>query len=84
MSDAKPIPTVSPALLAKAREEIDAMVSGLIPDGKRGAALVVVDAKGVGIGMAMKNGRHLVIEGTLQQRWAMEKPTAQIRVKATW
>lgn len=81
MSD---LPNVSPAVLAKAREEIDAMVAGLVPDGKKGAAVVVVDAKGVGIGMAMKNGRHLVIEGTLQQRWALEKPTAQIRVKAVW
>jgi hypothetical protein len=75
---------VSPAVLAKAREEIDAMAAGLIPDGKKGAAILVVDKNGAGIGMAMKNGRHLVIEATLQQRWAREKPTAQVRVKATW
>lgn len=75
---------VSPAVLAKAREEIDAMAAGLIPDGKKGAAILVVDKNGTGIGMAMKHGRHLVIEATLAQRWAMEKPTAQIRVKATW
>jgi hypothetical protein len=75
---------VSPALLKKASEEIDAMVSGLIPDGKKGAAILVVDANGAGIGMAMKHGRHLMIEATLEQRWMREKPTAQIRVKALW
>lgn len=75
---------VSPAVLAKARDEIDAMAAGLIPDGMKGAAILVVDKNGTGIGMAMKHGKHLIIEGTLQQRWAIEKPTAQIRVKAVW
>jgi hypothetical protein len=74
----------TPDMLARAREEIDAMVSGLIPDGKKGAAILVVDMNGVGVGMAMKHGRHFVSELTLQQQWARVKPTAQIRVKATW
>ena len=49
------------------------MVAGLIPDGKKGAAIVVVDANGVGIGMAMKHGNHIVIDASLTQRWAKGK-----------
>lgn len=77
-------PLMSGPIALQAAKEIDAMIAGLIPDGKKGAAIVVVDKNGAGIGMAMKHGSHLIIEATLQQRWAKEKPTAQIRVKSVW
>jgi len=75
---------VSPALLAKATEELDAMVSGLIPDGKTGAAILVLDMDGYEVGAAAKVGKHFMVEASLRQRWAVVKPTAVIRVSATW
>lgn len=75
---------MTPLIAEAAAKELERAISALVPDGKRGASVVVVDAQGVGIGMAMKHGRHFIADFTLQQRWAKEAPTAQFRVKAVW
>lgn len=84
MSDLPPL--VSPALLKKASEEIDAMVSNLIPEGKQGALVVVVEREtGARVGLVTKLGPgDLVVSATLQQRWAREKPSFRIEVRTTW
>lgn len=71
-------------IVSAASKELERAVAELVPEGKRGASVVVVDKNGVGIGMAMKNGRHFIADFTLQQRWAKEAPTATVRIKAVW
>jgi hypothetical protein len=76
---------VSSAVLAKAREEIDAMVSGMVPEGKRGAVVAIFTPDGAQIGIAAKVlGDDLIVDAMLLQRWKSEKPTAQVRVRWTW
>lgn len=76
---------VSPALLAKAREEIDAMVTGLVPEGKHGALIGVFNQDGAQVGLAAKVlGDDLHVDVSLVQRWKREKPTAQVRVIYSW
>jgi hypothetical protein len=79
-----PSPYMSPAMLERVRKELDAKASALIPPDAKGAAIMVLNARGAEIGGAMKYGSHFVIEGALVQRWAKEKPTAQVVVKAVW
>lgn len=71
-------------IAADASKALERAVADLVPEGKRGASVVVVDQNGVGIGMAMKNGKHFIADFTLQQRWAKAAPTAQFRIKAVW
>ena len=71
-------------LAADASKALERAVSDLVPEGKRGASVVVVDQHGVGIGMAMKNGKHFIADFTLQQKWGKVAPTAQFRIKAVW
>jgi len=76
---------ISPGLIAKARAEIDAMASGLIPDDKRGVLIGVATQDGLEVGLAAKvRGDDLVVDVSLLQRWKQEKPTLQVRVKWTW
>ena len=76
---------VSPSLLAKARTEIDAMVTGMVPEGKQGAIVSIFDQSGVKIGGATKLlGDDLIVDFAVVQRWKKEKPTAQVRVTYTW
>lgn len=78
-------PNVSPALLAKARNELDAMVTGLIPEGKRGAVIGVADASGAQFGLAAKVlGDSLQVDLTVVQRWKQERPTAKVTVIYSW
>lgn len=71
-------------IASSAAKELERAVAELVPEGKRGASVVVVDQNGVGIGMAMKNGKHFIADFTLQQKWGKVAPTAQFRVKAVW
>lgn len=71
-------------LLASASKEVERMVADLIPEGKVGAAVTVVDATGVRIGVAVKHRDSFEVSAELLQRWAKEKPTVSIKVKATW
>ena len=75
---------VSPELLAKASAYLDTRTAGLIPEGKTGAAVLVLDMEGGVFGMAYKRGHRWTFEASLEQRWVRELPTAQIRVKAVW
>jgi len=75
---------VSPELLAKASAYLDTRTAGLIPEGKTGAAVLVLDMDGGEFGMAYKRGSHWTFEASLQQRWVKERPTAQVRITATW
>jgi hypothetical protein len=85
MSDDTLAPLVSPALLAKAREEIDAMVTGIVPEGKRGAVVGIFDASGIRIGGAAKVlGDDLVVDVSVLQQWKRTQPGVQVRVKWTF
>ena len=84
LSDQPVSPYMSPSLLKKVREDIEARALAVIPEGAKGAAIAVVNAKGLEIGGAIKLGKHFAIDAGLVQRWAREKPTAEVRLKAVW
>jgi hypothetical protein len=72
------------SLSASASKELERMVADLIPQGKVGAAVTVVDASGTRIGVAMKHKDTWSASLELNQPWAKVKPTVSFKVKATW
>jgi hypothetical protein len=72
------------SIAASASRELEKFVADLIPPGKQGALVTVLDKRGVRVGVAVKDGDRFVASVELCQAWAAEKPDLKAQVKFTW
>jgi hypothetical protein len=73
------------SLVTAASQELEKMIADLIPEGKVGAAVSVVDNTGVRVGIAMKHGNHFTTSGEVLNRWTdLKKTEFSFKVRAVW
>jgi hypothetical protein len=82
------VPIKTGTILSQASEELSRQLQAMVPAGKSGAAMTIVDKDGVRIGIAATYkgdsvvSLHVALE--VQQRWAKEPPSASLKLKAVW
>lgn len=55
-----------------------------IPDGKRGALLIVADEHGTKAHLAARLGEHWTVAGGGGWEWSSKKPSGFVGVEASW
>jgi len=82
------VPLAPGTILSQASAELDRQLQAMVPAGKSGAAMTIVDKDGIRIGIAATYKGDSVVQLhaslELQQRWAKEPPSASLKLKAVW
>jgi hypothetical protein len=80
------IPLAPGSLLASASGELERQIRAVVPPGKRGAAMTVVDKDGVRVGIAAVYKDAVTVSLEISKRWATgtAPPDASLKIKAVF
>lgn len=78
------VPLAPGSLLASASAELDRQILAVVPPGKKGAAMTIVDKDGVRIGVAMSYKGMVTVSLEAQKGWDKNPPTAALKLKAVF
>lgn len=84
MSTIITVPIAPGTLLSSASAELQKQIAALVPAGKKGAAMTIVDSEGITIGLAASHRGIVTISLDVHQSWKKQAPTASLKVKASW
>ena len=84
----KLIPLAPGVLAISASKELERQIADLVPAGKTGAVITVVDKDGIefGVGLAhtTKRGLRLTVTAEVRQAWRRAPPDASLKIKAVF
>lgn len=82
------IPIAPGTLLSSASAELDRQMQALVPPGKKGAALTIIDATGARVAIAYTYGGESVVKVTasleVQKKWDKTPPEFAFKLKAVF
>lgn len=78
------VPLAPGTILSSASVQLARQIADMVPEGKQGAAMTIVDKDGIRLGLAATYKGLVTVTLDVQQSWAKRPPTASLKVKAVW